>query len=424
MTAGPTGVVWLPRTAAVNSATLLAGPGPVPATAAATAWSGAAGAFADVAATLSRVGLALGAAWDGVAADAATGGLAATAGWASVAADRCAATATRAGAHAAAVSAARLTMPTPVEIAAVEGTRAAAYATGGAATGAAQAADAARLALDVRAAAVMEVYEAATATLAAPEVFDPPPPVTSGAPGIAPTSVTAVPPWLVDAGRDAHPGSPARGDDRELPRGDDRELPRGDDGGSAPDPEELESASTRPEDHRVLPTDGEEPALTRAATSALQSGGQTGHQMLQQVGQAALGGVGDRPGLGTGGVGSGVLGGGSGFAGPIGAGGPALTAPAGRGGVGLGEFRPVPWAGDGAVGRVAESAGGGPAETSTAGTDRSGHRAPFGTVPTAMRPAEEDTPPDRPARASRPTILDDRDGLSAVLPVIGEAPTQ
>ncbi|WP_315772250.1 PPE domain-containing protein [Rhodococcoides kroppenstedtii] len=407
MTAGPTGVVWLPRTAAVNSAALLAGPGPVPATAAATAWSGAAGAFADVAATLSRVGLALGAAWDGVAADAATGGLTATAGWASVVADRCAVTATRAGAHAAAVSAARLTMPTPVEIAAVEGTRAAAYATGGAATGAAQAADAARLALDVRAAAVMEVYEAATATLAAPEVFDPPPPVTSGAPGIGPTSVTAVPPWLVDAGRDAHPGSPARGDD----------------GGSAPDSEELESASTRPEGHRVPPTDGDEPALTRAATSALQSGGQTGHQMLQQVGQAALGGVGDRPGLGTGGVGSGVLGGGSGFAGPIGAGGPAFTAPAGRGGVGLGEFRPVPWAGDGAVGRVVESAGGGPAETSTAGTDRSGHRAPFGTVPTAMR-AEEDTAPDRPARASHPSILDDRDGLAAVLPVIGEAPAR
>ncbi|MFC7957240.1 PPE domain-containing protein [Rhodococcoides kroppenstedtii] len=403
MTAGPTGVVWLPRTAAVNSAALLAGPGPVPATAAATAWSGAAGAFADVAATLSRVGLALGAAWDGVAADAATGGLAATAGWASVAADRCAATATRAGAHAAAVSAARLMMPTPVEIAAVEGTRAAAYATGGAATGAAQAADAARLALDVRAAAVMEVYEAATASLAAPEVFDPPPPVTSGAPGVAPTSVTAVPPWLVDAGRDANPGSPARRDDGEAA---------------------LESTTSDPAAAQAPPTDGEEPALTRAATSALQSGGQTGHQMLQQVGQAALGGVGDRPGLGTGGVGSGVLGGGSGFAGPIGAGGPALTAPAGRGGVGLGEFRPVPWAGDGAVGRVAESAGGGPAETSTAGTDRSGHRAPFGTVPTAMRPAEEDTPPDRPARASRPTILDDRDGLSAVLPVIGEAPTQ
>lgn len=403
MTAGPTGVVWLPRTAAVNSAALLAGPGPVPATAAATAWSGAAGAFADVAATLSRVGLALGAAWDGVAADAATGGLAATAGWASVVADRCAVTATRAGAHAAAVSAARLTMPTPVEIAAVEGTRAAAYSTGGAATGAAQAADAARLALDVRAAAVMEVYEAATASLAAPEVFDPPPPVTSGAPGVAPTSVTAVPPWLVDAGRDANPGPPARRDDGEAA---------------------LESTTSDPAAAQAPPTDGEEPALTRAASSALQSGGQTGHQMLQQVGQAALGGIGDRPGLGTGGVGSGVLGGGSGFAGPIGAGGPALTAPAGRGGVGLGEFRPVPWAGDGAVGRVAESAGGGPAETSTAGTDRSGHRAPFGTVPTAMRPAEEDTPPDRPARASRPTILDDRDGLSAVLPVIGEAPTQ
>lgn len=403
MTAGPTGVVWLPRTAAVNSAALLAGPGPVPATAAATAWSGAAGAFADVAATLSRVGLALGAAWDGVAADAATGGLTATAGWASVVADRCAVTATRAGAHAAAVSVARLTMPTPVEIAAVEGTRAAAYATGGAATGAAQAADAARLALDVRAAAVMEVYEAATVTLAAPEVFDPPPPVTSGAPGIAPTSVTAVPPWLIDAGRDANPESPARRDDGEA----------------AP-----ESTTSDPAAAQSPPTDGEEPALTRAATSALQSGGQTGHQVVQQMGQAALGGVGDRPGLGTGGAGSGVLGGGSGFAGPIGAGGPAFTAPAGRGGVGLGEFRPSPWAGDGAVGRVTESAGGGPAENGIVGTDRSGQRAPFGAVPTAIRPAGEDTAPDRPARPGRPSILDDRDGLPAVLPVIGEAPTR
>ncbi|MGN7135357.1 PPE domain-containing protein [Rhodococcoides corynebacterioides] len=402
MTAGPTGVVWLPRTAAVNSAALLAGPGPVPATAAATAWSGAAGAFADVAAALSRVGLALGAAWDGVAADAATGGLAATAGWATVVADRCAVTATRAGAHAAAVSAARLVMPTPVEIAAVEGTRAAAYAAGGAVTGAAQAADAARLALDLRAAAVMEAYEAATATLAAPEVFDPPPPVTSGAPGVAPISVTAVPPWLADAGRDATPGSAARGDDGEA----------------APESEPSDSAA-----HRASPTDrGEEPALTRAATSAVQSGGQTG----QQVGQAVLGGFGDRPGLGSGGVGSGVgsgaLGGGAPFPGPIGAsGGSAVTAPAGRGVVGLGGFRPSPWRGDGTAGRVTELGGGGPADDGLAGADHPGHRAPFGTVPTAMRPTEEDSTPDRLDRTGRPTILDGRDGLSAVPPVIGEA---
>lgn len=404
MTAGPTGVVWLPRTAAGNSAALLAGPGPLPASAAATAWSTAASAFADVAATVARVGAALNLSWDGVAADAAERGLTATAAWATSTADRCALVAARAGAHAAAVTAARVVMPMPVEIAAVEGTRVAAYSTGGAVTGAAQAADAARLALDVRAAVVMETYEAASATLAMPEVFDPPPPVTSGAPAIAPITVAPVPPWSADPGRAASGGDARRGDEQ------------GDRIGADPVAE-----------HGATAGPAEDPAVTRAASSVLRAGDQLGGQVVDSaLGSVGGSGLGERPGvggsggggLGAGGLGAGVLGGAGSVVGAVGsAGGRAPTGAAGWAGLGTGDGgprSPSPWTGSHAV----AGSGDGPVRAVDGGTPagQDHGRAPVAAVPPGLRPTDDDQDVERRVRTA---VLDIRDGSVAVPPVIG-----
>ncbi|MGB3769823.1 MAG: PPE domain-containing protein, partial [Rhodococcus sp. (in: high G+C Gram-positive bacteria)] len=71
MTAGPTGVFWLPRTAPVNSAALTAGTGPVPLAAAGAAWSTVSVALADATAAVGRVTAGLAATWSGDAAGAA-----------------------------------------------------------------------------------------------------------------------------------------------------------------------------------------------------------------------------------------------------------------------------------------------------------------------------------------------------------------
>lgn len=219
MTAGPTGVFWLPRTATVNSAALALGAGPVPLLAAGTAWGGAAAAVADAAATVARVTAELAVTWSGDAAGAASAGLTSFVAWSTAAAEHAASVSAQATAQAAAVTTALAIMPSIPEIAAVKAGRTTAYAVGGALTGAAQAADAADAALDVRAALVMESYEAASAHLALPAAFDAPPQIVTAV--TAPVGPT-VTPVLAHADKDvsARPEEGER-DDSLAPRGSD-----------------------------------------------------------------------------------------------------------------------------------------------------------------------------------------------------------
>ncbi|WP_052493137.1 PPE domain-containing protein [Rhodococcus sp. MEB064] len=219
MTAGPTGVFWLPRTATVNSAALSLGAGPVPLLAAGTAWGGVAAAVADAAATVARVTAELAVTWSGDAAGAASAGLTSYTAWITAAAEHAASVSARATAQAAAVTTALAVMPSIPEIAAVKAGRTTAYAVGGALTGAAQAADAADAALDVRAALVMEAYEAASAHLALPAAFDAPPQVVTAVTAPAGPTVTPV---LAHADKDvsARPEEGER-DDSLAPRGSD-----------------------------------------------------------------------------------------------------------------------------------------------------------------------------------------------------------
>ncbi|GGF90576.1 PPE family immunomodulator PPE68 [Rhodococcoides trifolii] len=191
MTLGVTGVFWLPRTATGNSSTLIAGAGPVPLSAAATAWTGLAAAYTDAAATVSRVMAELAPTWEGSTASAAHSRLGAFVAWTHTTAELAAESAAKAGAQAAAYSTAAVVMPSLPEIAAVKATKAAAYGAGGALNGSAQAAEMADKALDVRAALVMEGYEAATSVLAVHRSVPPPPQITVAIGAGAGTGVAA-----------------------------------------------------------------------------------------------------------------------------------------------------------------------------------------------------------------------------------------
>ncbi|SNT26997.1 PPE domain-containing protein [Rhodococcoides kyotonense] len=192
MTLGVTGVVWLPRTAMVNSTTLLAGAGPAPLATASGAWQSVAAAYSDASITLTRVMAVLAAGWEGAAADAAQARLGAFLAWTQASAVKAADVAAHAAGGAAAYTTATVAMPSPVEIGAVETARIAAYGTGGVLNGSAAAAEATARALDVRAAIVMEAYEAATTPLALTVSFDRPPEIVldgSGASSRASSSV-------------------------------------------------------------------------------------------------------------------------------------------------------------------------------------------------------------------------------------------
>ncbi|MBY6683529.1 PPE domain-containing protein [Rhodococcus sp. BP-316] len=305
MTAGPTGVFWLPRTAAVNSAALLAGAGPAPLAAAGTAWAAVAAALAAATATVSGVASALAATWDGDAADAAGAGMTAFATWGTGAAQHASAVSARAAAQSATVVTALAVMPTLPEIAAVKVGRTTAYATGGALTGAAQAADAADAALDLRAALVMEAYEAATAPLALVDGLQMPPQITTAVTASTSTVISAVPGHGPVPGEAGTPPSDDSGSDRQ-------------EHGFSDDPAHQSHRSP-------LTTDsiGHDPAVTRAASliqqmpaqagstlsSVLSSAPQPGaaptitHAVPQQVPMVATGwgGGGGRGGSGQGG---------------------------------------------------------------------------------------------------------------------------
>ena len=176
MTVGITGVVWLPRTAPVNSTALHAGAHGAPLTAAAVAWAALGAAYADATVTAARVIAELGLGLQGSNGTVVAAKLTEFGVWTERTAVSAVAMSAKTAASATAYSVAALAMPSPPEIAAVKAAKAAAYSTGGALNGTAEAAEAADRAMDVRAAVVMEAYEAATtATVLTSSAFTPAP---------------------------------------------------------------------------------------------------------------------------------------------------------------------------------------------------------------------------------------------------------
>ncbi|TCK00881.1 PPE family protein [Nocardia alba] len=182
MTAGITGVFWLPRMAEVNSTTLNTGAHAIPISAAATSWGGLAAAWGDAAFTITRVIAEVGVGLQGVNGIAVLARLAPFAGWASQQGIAAAAISAKCAANATAYTVASIAMPSLPEII---GTNAAVTASAnppGVVSGAFEVAEVARNAMDIRAALVMETYEAATsATVAIPSEFTMPPAIASGA---------------------------------------------------------------------------------------------------------------------------------------------------------------------------------------------------------------------------------------------------
>ncbi|MFQ6394888.1 PPE domain-containing protein [Nocardia sp. KC 131] len=182
MTAGMTGVFWLPRMAEVNSVALNAGAHGIPISAAATAWGGLTAAWIDATTTAVRVMAELGIGMQGVNGIAALSRLAGFTGWAEQQSVMAATLGAKAVANATAYTVASLVMPSLPEIVALNTARAASHTTGGVLRGDGEALEAAKIAMDIRAALTMETYEAATtATVATPGEFVPPPAIANGA---------------------------------------------------------------------------------------------------------------------------------------------------------------------------------------------------------------------------------------------------
>ncbi|RJO77073.1 PPE domain-containing protein [Nocardia panacis] len=182
MTAGATGVFWLPRMAEGNSATLNTGAHAVPIYAASTAWGALTGAWIDATATVARVIAEVGVGLEGLNGLAVLGKLGGFTGWAEQQGVQAATMAAKTFTNANAYTIASIAMPNVAEIAVADGARVAAYSTGGVLNGSAEAAEAAKAALDLRAAMTMETYEAATtATVATPTDFIQPPTIAAGA---------------------------------------------------------------------------------------------------------------------------------------------------------------------------------------------------------------------------------------------------
>ncbi|WP_433577474.1 PPE domain-containing protein [Nocardia brasiliensis] len=182
MTAGITGVFWLPRMAEGNSIALNAGAHAVPISAAATAWGGLTAAWIDATATVARVMAELGVGMQGLNGISALSKLTGFVGWAEQQGVMAATMSSKAASNAIAYTVASIAMPSIPEIAAVDAARVAAYSTGGVLNGTAEAAEAAKAALDLRAALTMETYEAATtAMVVTPGEFINPPAIAHGA---------------------------------------------------------------------------------------------------------------------------------------------------------------------------------------------------------------------------------------------------
>ena len=182
MTAGMTGVFWLPRLAEGNSFALNAGAHAVPMGIAATSWGTLAAEWADVTATAARVMGELGVGMQSFNGVGALARLTGFTGWAGQQATMATTLASKATAQVTAYTVASLAMPSLPEIAAVNTARAAAHTTGGVLNGSSEVAEAVKKAMDIRAALVMETYEAAvTANVVTPGEFFQPPPIANGA---------------------------------------------------------------------------------------------------------------------------------------------------------------------------------------------------------------------------------------------------
>ncbi len=182
MTAGLTGIYFLPRMAEGNSSLLTAGPHAIPASAAATGWGGLTAAWVDATLTAARVMAELGVGMVGINGTVALAKLAGFTGWAEQQGVQAAAMAAKASAHATANTVASLAMPSLPEIAAVDAARVAAHAHGGDLDGSAEVAETAKAALDIQAALVMDTYESTVeAMMATPAEFVTPPPIAAGA---------------------------------------------------------------------------------------------------------------------------------------------------------------------------------------------------------------------------------------------------
>ncbi|MGV9740941.1 PPE family protein [Nocardia farcinica] len=182
MTAGITGVFWLPRMAEANSIALNAGAHAVPISAAATAWGALTAAWVDATATVTRVMAELGVGMQGVNGIAALSRLVGFTGWAEQQGVMAAAMGSKAAANATAYTVASLAMPSLPEILATNAAVVASANPAGAVSGAFEAAELAKHAMDLRAALVMETYEAATtAVVTTPGEFQAPPPIADGA---------------------------------------------------------------------------------------------------------------------------------------------------------------------------------------------------------------------------------------------------
>ncbi|MFD6390374.1 PPE family protein [Nocardia sp. NPDC055029] len=182
MTAGITGVFWLPRMAEVNSTTLNAGAHAIPISAAATSWGTLAAAWGDATFTVTRVIAEVGVGLQGINGLAVLAKLAPFGAWAGQQGIMAAAMSAKATANATAYTVASLAMPSLPEIAATNTAVAASANPPGVVSGAFEAAEVVRHAMDIRAALVMETYEAATtATVTTPGEFSMPPTIASGA---------------------------------------------------------------------------------------------------------------------------------------------------------------------------------------------------------------------------------------------------
>ncbi|MEV0296632.1 PPE family protein [Nocardia sp. NPDC050710] len=182
MTAGITGVFWLPRMAEVNSTLLNTGSHAIPISAAATAWGGLTAAWVDATATVTRVMAELGVGMQGVNGIAALSRLVGFTGWAEQQGVMAATMGAKAASNATAYTVASLAMPSLPEIVATNGAVMASMNPPGAVSGALEAAEVVKHAMDIRAAMVMETYEAATtAVVVTPGEFVNPPPIANGA---------------------------------------------------------------------------------------------------------------------------------------------------------------------------------------------------------------------------------------------------
>ncbi|OZD07316.1 hypothetical protein CH275_06785 [Rhodococcus sp. 06-235-1A] len=171
-------MVWLPRTATGNSTRLL-GPGPVPLHVAGGAWGSVAAAFTEASASIAAITAALTAGWEGESALLAQAALGRFATWTAATAVKAAALSVEAPAAGTSYGVALATMPSLVEIGAVQAAKVTAASTGGVLNGSYEAAEVADRLLDIRAAMVMEGFELVSSHRIVKTTFDHPPAIVS-----------------------------------------------------------------------------------------------------------------------------------------------------------------------------------------------------------------------------------------------------